>query len=739
MKKTELLSPAGDMECLKMAVKCGCDAVYISGKDYGARKYASNFSMEEIEEAVKYCHLYGVLLYVTVNTLIDEEYIDSVISYIEKLYLLGVDALIMQDIGLISLVNEKFPEFEIHASTQVHNSNNDDLTFLKSIGCTRAVLAREMSISEMKELSEDIDLEVFIHGALCVSYSGCCLMSSRLFGRSGNKGACAGPCRFCYDLYRNDDRIDINSDYLLSMKELAVLEKIEELVRIGINSLKIEGRMKSKYYVGYVTKFYRMLIDKYYRGERLSFSNEELINLKKLYNREFTYGFLNDENDVVNSKTCNHQGYPLGKVISVGKRLKIKLLDDLNQGDGIRFSNGEGMICNYIYNEKGLLVNSSTKGSIVYLDNKVNIKSNLSINKTLDVMLEREIENFCDRKIPVSFEVIAHKDRELVISIICDDVKISESLDVVSKAINRSTTREDIEEKLEKLGSSPFVLSDVSFDMDDNIFIPIKNVNILRRKLVSLLISKRENSKIVTNDFINDIKFNSNSSGITNDISFLVRTEEQLKALLDYNVLIYTEDTLLYNKYKMYDNVYYRGSRIKTNNLNHMVIANNSGFINSKNGISDIYMNAFNSLTVNKILKFVYKVGLSPELTPFEVKVLIEGYKKRYNDVPNVEVLVYGKLEVMIMKYCPINSFVSKSDVCNACFNNKFYLDDRNGHRFRLFGDENHFMRVFDYKNIDLISEIDYFKECGVTNFRIDLLDEEDSDIKCILERLNVL
>ena len=360
-------------------------------------------------------------------------------------------------------------------------------------------------------------------------------------------------------------------------------------------------------------------------------------------------------------------------------------------------------------------------------------------NKTLDIVLEREIEKISDRKIPVSFEVIAHKDEELVISIVCDDVKISKSLGVISKAINNSTTREDIEEKLGKLGSTPFVLSDVSFDIDDDIFIPIKNVNILRRELVSLLISKRENSKIVTNDFINDIKFNSNSSGITNDISFLVRTEEQLKALLDYNVLIYTEDTLLYNKYKMYDNVYYRGSRIKTNNLNHMVIANNSGFVNSKNGISDIYMNAFNSLTVNKFLKFVYKVGLSPELGPFDVKALIEGYKKRYKDVPNVEVLVYGKLEVMIMKYCPIKCFVSKSDICNACFNNKFYLDDRNGHRFRLFGDENHFMRVFDYKNIDLISEIDYLKECGVTNFRIDLLDEDDSDIKYILDKLDLL
>ena len=205
MKKIELLSPAGDMECLKMAVLCGADAVYISGKEYGARAYATNFTLEEINEAVKFCHLYGVRLYVTVNTLINDEFLDDCISYIEKLYKMGVDALIMQDIGLMMLVHERIPSFEIHASTQVHNSNNDSLKYLKSIGCTRSVLAREMSVSDIKEIDTDIELEVFIHGALCVCYSGCCLMSSRLFGRSGNKGACAGPCRFCYDLYNDDD------------------------------------------------------------------------------------------------------------------------------------------------------------------------------------------------------------------------------------------------------------------------------------------------------------------------------------------------------------------------------------------------------------------------------------------------------------------------------------------------------------------------------------------------------
>lgn len=738
MKKIELLSPAGDMECLKMAVLCGADAVYISGKEYGARAYATNFTLEEIDEAVRFCHLYGVRLYVTVNTLINDEFLDDCISYIEKLYKMGVDALIMQDIGLMMLVHERIPSFEIHASTQVHNSNNDSLKYLKSIGCTRSVLAREMSVSDIKEIDTDIELEVFIHGALCVCYSGCCLMSSRLFGRSGNKGACAGPCRFCYDLYNNDDKIPLPFDYLLSMKELCVGNNISELIRLGINSLKIEGRMKSKYYVGYVTKFYRKLIDKYYLGEDLSVSDDEYMNLMKLYNREFTGGFFSDSCDVVNPKTCNHQGYVMGKVLSCDKRIKIKLLDDVTQGDGIRFSNGEGMICNYIYNDKGLLINSASKGDIIFLDNKVNLKSNCFVNKTLDVSLEKEIESFCDRKIPVSFEVIAHEGEKLVISIICDDIKITKSLGVVSLAIKNSTSCDDIRLKLSKLGSSPFCLDDINFSMDDGIFIPIKNVNILRRELVSELISRRES---VNDSFrICDIKYNFNCCKLTNEISFLVRNESQLKMLLNYDVFIYVESFELYDKYKSYDRVYYRGSRINSNaSFGKMVIGNNSGFIGNCFCISDIYMNAFNSVCVNAFLKSVYKVGLSPELSVYDINDLINGYKKRYGSLPNVEVLVYGKLELMIMKYCPVKCFVSKSSICNACFNNKFYLDDRNNHRFRLLGDENHFMRIFDYKCVDLLDDISILKGFGVSNFRVDLLDEKDSDIEYILRRLDVI
>ena len=735
MDKIEILSPAGDIDSLKMAIKCGCDAVYISGKKYGARKFAKNFTLDEIEQSVRYCHLYGVKLYVTVNTLVEDYLLEDIIKYIENLHLLGVDALIMQDLGLITLVREMFPNLEIHASTQTHNMNNETLKFLKSIGCTRVVLARELTLEEIKMLSEDIELEVFIHGALCICYSGCCLASSMLFGRSGNKGECSGPCRFKYDLYEENRKVDTRGNYLLSTKELCVKDQISNLIKLGITSLKIEGRMKSKYYVGYVTKFYRTLVDKYYKGEVLSITKEEQANLLKLYNREFTEGYLNNDFDIVNQKTCNHQGYLLGRILETGKRLKIKLMDDLYQGDGIRLPNNQGMICNYIYSEKGLLISNAKKGDIVYLDNRFGITQKGDIYKTLDTNLEKQIESYDERKINIDFKVKARLNQELEVTIVCEDVEISKKQGLVEEAKHIRTTKRDIEEKLSKLGNTPFKIGTIMYDMDNDIFIPMKNINNLKQVLTQELISKRENCKV---DFIKKSPiFLKEEHIITNEISFLVRTESQLKYLLDKDVLIYVENTSLYNKYKDYKNVFYRASRIKPNDQDNIVISNTSGLLSKSNkNIIDIYMNAVNSLTVNLYHKSAYKVGLSPELTYDELKDLINNYKKRYGTNPNLEMLIYGKVELMIMRYCLIKKQLNKNKICNLCHNSNYYLDDRNGHRFMLLKDDNHNMRLYNYQKINNIGDISYLRELGVTNFRIDLLDETLEDIESILKQL---
>ena len=242
MKKIELLAPAGNMESLIAAINAGADAVYLSGKKYGARAFAANFSSEELIEAVKYAHLYDVKIYVTINTLIYENEMDDFINYVEFLYSINVDAVIMQDLGAMDLVRQKFPNLEIHASTQMNIHSLESVKLLEKLNIKRAVLSRELSIDDINHIknNSNIELEIFVQGALCVSFSGQCLMSSLIGGRSGNRGTCAQCCRMKYDLVKNSKTID--RGYLLSTKDLCALNNIDKLIDIGVDSLKIEGR-----------------------------------------------------------------------------------------------------------------------------------------------------------------------------------------------------------------------------------------------------------------------------------------------------------------------------------------------------------------------------------------------------------------------------------------------------------------------------------------------------------------
>ena len=250
MKKIELLAPAGNMDNLIAAVEAGADAVYLGGKSFGARAFSKNFTDEEIIKAINYCHLYGVKVYVTVNTLVYENEVSDFMNYIDFLHKNNVDAVLIQDLGMLDLVRKTYPNLEVHSSTQMHIHNLDGTLLMQKLGVKRVVLARETSIDEIKHIknNSDIELEVFVHGALCISYSGECLMSSMIGGRSGNRGECAGSCRLKYDVISDNKRIN-KGDYPLSTKDLNSLEYVGYLIESGVSSLKIEGRMKSKAYV----------------------------------------------------------------------------------------------------------------------------------------------------------------------------------------------------------------------------------------------------------------------------------------------------------------------------------------------------------------------------------------------------------------------------------------------------------------------------------------------------------
>ena len=289
MKLPELLAPVGSFDHLKVAVNAGASSVYLSGKKYGARKYAENFTLDEIDEAVKYAHLHNVKVYVTVNTLIKEDEIKDVLAYLNNLYAIGVDAVLIQDLGLVDLVNRYIPKLEIHGSTQMNIENQLKIDYIEKKGIKRIVLPREMSKSEIENIKTNMELEIFVHGALCYSYSGQCLFSSMKGGRSGNRGSCAQPCRQKYTLSDNKQ-----TDCYLSLKDLSLYHYLEEIIQLGIDCIKIEGRMKTALYVGTVARTYRMAIDDYLESPDKYRENLPLYRkwISQCTYRQYTTGFF---------------------------------------------------------------------------------------------------------------------------------------------------------------------------------------------------------------------------------------------------------------------------------------------------------------------------------------------------------------------------------------------------------------------------------------------------------------
>ena len=269
--KNEILAPCGNMDSFYAAIEAGCDAVYLAGKMFGARAFSKNFTNEELIYIINYAHLYGVRVYVTCNILIYESEVDKFLEYIEFLHKNNVDAVIMQDLGMIDLVHETYPNLEIHGSTQMHIHNLDGVKMAEKLGLKRVVLARETPIEVIKEIKENsnIDLEIFVHGALCASYSGMCLFASSIGPRSGNRGTCSGCCRLPYDVLDKDLNILNDGKYPLSMKDLKTIDYLNELIDLGITSFKIEGRMKSPSYVYTTTKLYKETRDNYLKNKKI--------------------------------------------------------------------------------------------------------------------------------------------------------------------------------------------------------------------------------------------------------------------------------------------------------------------------------------------------------------------------------------------------------------------------------------------------------------------------------------
>ena len=730
MEKIELLAPAGNMNGLKSAISAGADAVYIGGYAYSARGYAENFSNEEIIEAINYAHLYGVKIYVTVNTLVYDDEVETFINYIDFLHTHNVDAIIIQDLGMFDLIRKMYPNLEIHASTQMHIHNVEGAKFAKKYGMKRVVLARETSIEMIREIKKnvDIDLEVFCHGALCVSYSGQCLMSSLIGGRSGNRGVCAGTCRLPYDLVDNHLNKINNDKYLLSMKDLNTVKYIGELIKSGVTSLKIEGRMKREEYIYLVVSIYRKAIDSFYSKGRVLLDDNDLLNLKKIYNRMFTKGFLfNEENkNVINQFRPNHQGIKIGEVIKIKENFVfIKLSENIKKGDGIRFINKRedvGLQLNYIY-KNNKLVNDAQKGEIV----SIKIKNKLSIGdtvlKTTDIVQLNNIKESLKlnlRKVKINCSFIAKKNKPMVM--ILSDLKNKVELksdSIVTIAKTSPISYEQVYRQINKLGNTIYEIEKLEIDIDNNVFISIKDLNELRRKAIKELDElrkykipyKKNNYNIELSNFEKE-----------NNINYYINSKKQYENIKNKKISnIYIDDINLFNELKNDSRVIFKLPRVMNSfkKYDNTLLVGEIGSINYYNDIiTDFSLNVTNSYTVAFLHSVgVKKITLSYELDFNKIDTLIKNYVNRYKSNPNLEVILYGYQELMVSKFKLLSMYDKKG--------NDFYLEDRYNKLYNI-REKDDLMYIYNNKEKNELNYMKDYFNIGINNIRINILNDEE-------------
>lgn len=499
--KTELLAPAKNIDIAKQAIDCGADAVYIGSVSFGARQNASN-SIEDIKELVNYAHKFYVKVFVTVNTIISDNEINDVKKLIKKLYEIGVDALIIQDMAILEMfINGELPPIPLHISTQCDNRSVDKVGFFSKMCLPRVVLARELSLKQIEEIHKmypKIELECFIHGALCVSYSGQCYLSQFIGGRSANKGQCAQPCRKRYSLIDDKGNIIASDKHLLSLKDFNTSDIIEKMVDIGVKSFKIEGRLKDEVYVKNVVGFYRQKLDKI--SEKTSSGKVVLgfePDLKKSFNRGYTHYFLEDRNKCFNFDTPKFVGEKLGTISKVTDRyFEIKNLKTIiNKQDGLCFGKNS---------EFGCIVNN-VEGNKIF-PNKMNKSINVGIEvfRNLDRKFEDTVlKTIAKRQIGVD---ISYNDGVITI---CDEDKNSVLINIEETELvnNKEKMIENFKKSFSKTGESDFYIDSISIKSDLP-FIPVSKVNKYRRiAFDKLMIERLKNYKREIQKPLNYTKF----------------------------------------------------------------------------------------------------------------------------------------------------------------------------------------------------------------------------------------
>ncbi|WP_455067559.1 DUF3656 domain-containing U32 family peptidase [Parvimonas micra] len=773
----ELLSPAGSMESLKAGIQNGADAIYLGGSSFGARAAATNFDNDELIEAVKYAKLRDVNIFVTVNTSIKETEIEDLISYTDFLYKIGVDAIILSDIGIAEVLRKRYPNMELHASTQISAHSLNDVLELKQVGFDRVVIARELGIEEIKEICDnvDIDIEVFIHGAICVSYSGQCLMSSMLGDRSGNRGRCAQPCRQSYKLINKTTGkiINVNGNYLLSPKDLCSIENIEKILDTGVKSLKIEGRMKRPEYVAVVTSRYRKAIDNYINNKITTDKKTLKEDLEAIFNRKFTSGYLMSKNgsDIINLDKPNNVGVKVGEVLSFNlkkNKLKIKLSGKLSKGDGINL--GGGNIGRII--KDGEIFDCGVAGDIVEIDFIKNIKPKTPVYKTSDKQLvdnanksfKEGIEN---KKINLKCEIFIKVGYKIKFNL--ENIEIF-SDEIIEKANNKEAEIDKIIERLSKTGGTPYNFFFSNIFVDKNAFIPVSVLNNLRRKAIEKYEEYRLDfsAKRIIYPYDN-YSYLKGEKVFNGKITLKVHNNSQLDTILENPNIsefvkeIYTEDfTLLekyYSKFKTLGiNIIYSAlgvirneeyyvlekylSKINSDIFNKVQISTwgSKNFFKSKFGTKkfniDTYFNIYNSYSLKFFEKYfdAEDITISQEINKFEIKNLLDKSKERNS---NVDMIIYGHTRSMLTEYCAMGVLTKdchKDRRCSECARSDYILKDNENREFRLFQDIFCRTEIRNHLTLDLRENIKEIFELGIDRVRLDFTYENSDMVYSILK-----
>ncbi len=758
----ELLAPAGSIKHLRIAVDAGADAVYLGGKFFSARQSAENFSEDELRAAVEFCHLFGVAVYVTVNTIVADKEFARLKEYLEFLAKIKIDAVIIQDLAVAKLIHDHSLPIEVHASTQMTVSDLEGVNFLAELGFSRVVLSRELSLKEIKQIAQNspIELEVFIHGAICVSYSGQCLMSSIIGARSGNRGACAQPCRLPYELIDGSKRSlnPRNEKFIMSPKDMSSEKQILELRELGIASFKIEGRLKELDYVWRTVATYRDLLDGRIDAKTAG------RNLAKSFNRGFTdaYWLGNVSKEMLTRYAPNRRGIPIGNLEWINKKSKIA-------GYSTGQQKSEGVL-EYVACDGGTdYIRLPALGKVIWDKKTCRIsyerepmeKSILYWQENTRSNLSGEIKAL-ENKIPLYVEVIAICGKPLLIRMTDDSnnsIEISHDF-IVQKAQNRPTSKEMIYAQLNRLGNTIFHLAGLKVS-DGNYMLPASVLNQLRNMAVNALMAQRlQKYENVRHKKYLKFSFTSIDNGSFNNkrknkILVHARTKAEWLAALSAGAdeIVYGGDSYNHEYYSKKDYEAFvetcrkngvrcgiatpvitrEAERKACDQLFDIIAMVNPDFVvlhsygdfqrYKKHYLKqpfyiDTNLNVFNSkaLEVWQMLG-VECVILSSELNLRQLRNLGRKQKIRLG------IFACGRSEMMITENCVVNAYLNDKpkDLCpGICIGQNYFLRDRLNKEFPLVNDQFCRMHVLNSDVTDMMPYLSKLSATGINTFKID-------------------